>query len=69
MTNRDKFSDKTIAFDGDSWTVGGVGIEQDGSVFCHLWSKTRIVTTQKNGRTVPKQICTFVPLTILEAGV
>jgi hypothetical protein len=69
MTNREKFTDKTITFNGDTWTVGGVGIEQEGNVFCHLWSKTRTICTQKNGRKIPTQACTFVPMEILEAGV
>lgn len=62
----DKFLDRTVAWDGDVWSVGGVGVEQDGSLFCHLWSTTRTLCTQKSGRKVPVQSCQFVPLSVLE---
>ena len=68
MTNYRKFIDKIITWNGDVWSVGNVGIEQDGKVFCHLWSTTRTLCTQKNGRKTPINSCTFVPLEILEAA-
>lgn len=67
MNNLRKFIDLKVTWAGDVWTVGNVGIENEGRVFCHLWSTTRTLCTQKSGRNVPVNSCDWVPLEVLEA--
>jgi len=66
--NLRKFVERTVAWAGDTWTVGNVGIEHEGKVFCHLWSTTRTLCTNKNGRKTPINSCVWVPLEVLEAA-
>lgn len=58
--------DSIIEYEGDTWLVGAVGVVDDGRVYCHLWSQTRTLLKQKNGRKVPVQMCDFVPLEVFE---
>jgi hypothetical protein len=55
--------DRVIEWEGDTWLVGNVGVVNEANeVFCHLWSRTKIICVQRNGGKVPKQACAFVPL-------
>jgi len=62
MNNPRELIDREIEWNGDRWSVGGVGVVEAGAVFCHLWSLTRTLCIQKNGRAVPVQSCDFVDL-------
>ncbi len=59
--------DREITIWGDTWTVVNVGNVEDGKVYCHLASKTRVLQTQKNGRVIMRQACDWIDLDQFEA--
>lgn len=57
-TKKYKYSD-IVEYDGDVWTVLGVGYtREDGKTYLHLASTTRFIT-QKNGKR-PIQACDWI---------
>lgn len=63
-----KFIDCIVEHEGDRWLVGSTGVVTEEGVYCHLWSKTRTLLKQKNGREIPVQSCDFVPIESLRTA-
>ncbi len=57
---------QALQYDGDSWDVVNTGAYRDGTVYCHLASRTRFCE-QRNGR-VPVQVADFITAEQVEAA-
>ena len=63
--NKAQYIDKQLSYEGDTWRILGIGVTREESVYVHLASTTRF-RQQRNGK-YPRQIATWIPVSILEA--